>query len=59
MHGNSFWALILLYFYQPFYYRFTCRFYFENDFQQVKAEYTDFKTKKAVNCYSLSHNLEM
>ena len=25
---------------------FICRFYFENGFQQVKAEYTDFKAKK-------------
>ena len=38
-------VLILLYFYQLFYYRFTCRFYFKNGFQQVKAKYTDFKTK--------------
>ena len=35
-----------MHFYQSFYYRFTCRFYFENGFQQVKAEYTNFKAKK-------------
>ena len=39
-------VLILLYFYQLFYYRFTCRFYFENVLQQMKDKYTDFKTKK-------------
>ena len=46
-----FLAAVLLWFY--------FRLYFENDFQQVKAKYTDFKTKKVVICATLCHNLEM